>query len=90
MAPNSWLVQVKATQGRAVALRAEPQYLLVLHLSRSGQLTEVFNGPGSAAWACCGPMQRNGQRPVSLAKLRRLMAEVPTEQRLPSYAEADA
>ncbi len=86
VAPNGWLVQVKATQGTTVALRSEPQHLLVLHLGRVGQVSEVFNGPRSVVWACCGRMQRNSQRPVSLARLRALMTAVPTEQRLPSYA----
>lgn len=75
-------VEVKATQGSGVALRAEPQHLLVLHLARDGESSEVFNGPGALAWAHCGAMQKNGQRPISLTKLRKLMKQVPDGQRL--------
>lgn len=81
-APNGVLVQVKATQGKSVALRAEPNHLLVLFLAPTGEVTEVFNGPGSIVWAACGPMQRNGQRPIGLSKLRTLMATVAPSARL--------
>ena len=76
------LVQVKATQGKSVALRAEPQHLLVLHLSPTGEVTERFNGPGALAWAASGPMQKNGQRSIGLSKLRELMSKVPPSARL--------
>jgi len=75
-AKDGTLVQVKATQGQSVALRAEPQHLLVLHLASTGEVTEIFNGPGSIAWAACGPMQSNGQRSIRLSKLRTLMGKV--------------
>ena len=84
---NGLLVQVKATQGKSVALRAEPHHLLVLFLAQDGMVTEVFNGPGNIAWEACGPMQRNGQRPVGLAKLRGLMASVPPSAQLKSVRE---
>lgn len=77
-------VEIKATQGDTVALRAEPQHLIVLHLNKEGHSTEVFNGPGAPVWAHCGAMQKNGQRPVSLSRLRKLMAQVPDSHRLPA------
>jgi hypothetical protein len=80
--------EVKATQGKTVALRAEPQHLIVLHLNKEGQATEVFNGPGSLAWSRCGAMQKNGQRQVSLSTLRKLMAQVTDAQRIASRHEA--
>lgn len=75
-------VEIKATQGNAVALRASSVHLIVLHLARDGSCSEVFNGPGALAWAHCGAMQKNGQRPISIAKLRVLMVQVPDGQRL--------
>lgn len=76
-------VQVKATQAKSVALRSKPQHLLVLALLRNGTVDEVYNGPGMLAWSRIGPPQRNGQFPISLATLRKLMAEVPESARLP-------
>jgi len=81
-AQNGLLVQVKATQAKSVGLRAEPKHLLVLFLAPDGEVTEIFNGPGSVAWAACGPMQRNGQRPIGISKLKALMATVPPSARL--------
>ncbi len=82
-APSGALVEIKATQGSSVALREQPNHLIVLHLSKQGEASEVYNGPGAVVWSAAGAMQRNGQRPVSLSKLRMLMAQVPEALRLP-------
>ena len=76
------LVQIKATQGRSVGLRAEPEHLLVLKISRNGSTSEAFNGPGSLAWRAAGRMQKNGQRSISISKLQDLMEEVPADARI--------
>lgn len=80
------LVEIKATQGSSVALREEPNHLIVLHLSKLGEASEVYNGPRATVWSAAGAMQRNGQRSVSLSKLRALMAQVPEALRLPGCA----
>jgi hypothetical protein len=77
------MVQVKATQGKSVALRSEPEQLLVLSLLRDGTVDEVYNGPGSLAWARIGAPQKNGQFPLALGTLRKLMVGVASEARLP-------
>jgi hypothetical protein len=78
------LVQIKSTQGTSVALRAEPDHLIVIRLNRDGTIEEVYNGPGTLAWTNCGRQQKNGQSPISVSRLRRLMNEVAPAQRLPS------
>ena len=78
-------VEVKATQGSSVALRSEPEHLIVLHLDKEGQATEVYNGPGSLAWAECGAMQKNGQRAISLSRLRKIMGQVAEGERLRAH-----
>jgi hypothetical protein len=75
-------VQIKGTQRNRVALYAEPEHLLVLRFGDSG-VEEIYNGPGSAPWAACGPLGKNGQRTVSVSRLRRLAASVIKDQRLP-------
>jgi len=84
-APDGRLVQIKATQGRSVALRGSkpPDHLLVLKLNRNGSADEVFNGPGDLAWAKAGARGSNGQRPISLSMLAMLMKDVPQDARLP-------
>ena len=76
-------VQIKFTQGaRGVALRAEPDYLLVLRLAPDRFLEVVYNGNGKSPWSQSGSMQRNGQRQISLARLRAIDACVPDSDRL--------
>jgi hypothetical protein len=75
-------VEIKITQGMRVALRYEPEHLLVLKLRDEGSTEEVYNGPGHEPWAQSGRMQKNGQRPISLSKLEVLMRTVPKEKRI--------
>ena len=82
-APDGRLVQIKATQIGRISLSSEPRWLLVLRIHRDGTFSEEYNGPGKLAWEHCGKMQKNGQRPISLAKLGKLQAEVPDSVRLP-------
>lgn len=77
------LVEIKITQGKYIALREQPEHLIVLHLSKIGEALEIYNGLGILAWESAGAMQRNGQRSISLSKLHRLMAQVSNESRIP-------
>ena len=81
-APDGRLVQIKATQINRIAISSEPEWLLVLKIHKDGTFSEEYNGPGKLAWDHCGKMQKNGQRPISLAKLRELQTEVPEPERL--------
>ena len=76
-------VEIKLTQGRGVAIRHEPEHLIVLHRPIGGPIRVVFNGPGSVAWAAAGKMQKNGQRPISLSRLTALSNELAEQDRLP-------
>lgn len=76
------MVQIKATQGKGVRISSEPEHLLVLALNRNGA-SEIYNGPGGEPWRIAGPLQKNGQRALSLSTLRRLMQMVPAGARLP-------
>jgi hypothetical protein len=77
-------VEIKATQGDTVALRHEPEYLLVLKLHRNGTWDEVYNGPGDIVWSLIGhkPLPKNGQYQVGCSRLRELMKTVPADRRL--------
>ena len=76
-------VQIKATQGDTVGIRSECEHLIVLRLLHDGSVEEVFNGPGDLAWNAAGKMQKNGQRPLSVSRLRSMMGDVPVEARCP-------
>jgi len=75
-------VEVKTTQGESVGFRCEPPALIVLKLAPDGSAAEIYNGPGSLVWQHAGKPGKNGQRTISLTKLRKLMAEIPEEQRI--------
>ena len=69
-------VQIKATQVNRIAISSKPDYLIVIKLFSDGSWEEVYNGPGKLAWDSAGKMQKNGQRPISLSRLRSLMSSV--------------
>jgi hypothetical protein len=82
---NGRKVEIKATQGSRVSLRSGPELLLVFLLLRDGSLEEIYSGPGAPVWSLVEskPRPSNGQYSVSLAQLRKLMKDVPPEQRVP-------
>lgn len=80
------MVQIKTTQGDMVGLRSEPQHLLVIKILKDGNIDEIFNGPGKIAWDKSGKMQKNGQRPISVNKLKYLMKSIDSDDRLNSIS----
>ena len=77
------LIEVKATQGSKVSLRSEPKHLIVLKIEADGSAIEIYNGPGELPWKQAGKIQSNGQRPISLSKLRSLMANLTPKEMAP-------
>jgi hypothetical protein len=55
---------------------------IVLHMSKEGEFEEVYNGPGKTAWEAAGKPMKNGQRQLSLSKLRILNLDVSPEDRI--------
>jgi hypothetical protein len=80
------LVQIKATQVKFIGLSSEPNHLIVIQIQSDGSFLEIFNGPGNVAWNAAGKIQKNGQRPISLQRLRLLMRNIDERSRLPSLA----
>jgi len=75
-------VQIKATQGSNVGISSCPDYLIVIKIHPDGAFSEIYNGPGSMIWNAAGKMQKNGQRPIQLSKLKRLMESVSSEDKI--------
>jgi len=69
-------VQIKITAGKRVSMYAECKRLVVLRIESPEEAEIVYDGPGRPAWKCAGKVQKNGQRSVSLAKLRVLAADL--------------
>ena len=65
-------VQIKVTHGKKIGLYDEPDNLLVLQVQRDGTFSEVYYGLGKAPWENTGKVQKNGQRYITIARLRKL------------------
>jgi hypothetical protein len=66
------LVEIKATQGGSISLRSEPERLIVIKLLKEGSFKKIYDGDGKIVWESAGLMQSNGQRRISLSKIRGL------------------
>lgn len=75
-------IQIKATQTNRVSISSEPDYLVVIKIEANGTYNELYNGRGSLVWQCAGKMQKNGQRSISISKLRELMKSVPESDKI--------
>ncbi len=67
-------VQIKMTAADGIAMYGPCKRLVVLRVVSPEEAEIVFDGPGDVAWSRAGKPQKNGQRVVSLAKLRSLDA----------------
>ena len=78
-------VEIKATQGKSVGFRHEPEHAIVIKINKQGTFEEVYNGPGPLVWKQFAgkPLPSNGQYSIGLAKLKALMEHVSEGQRLP-------
>ena len=87
-------VQIKVTQIDRVSFSGKQEYedapdqVLVIAIDKSGGSVVEFNGPGKLIYENLGKPHKNGQSQISLAKLRRLMDDVPEEQQLPQKKRA--
>ncbi len=78
-------IQIKITQTERIALSSQPDYLIVLRIDRTGTIEEVYNGPGKTPWEMTGAVQKNGQRAISLKKLRSI--KVPECRRIGFFSD---
>lgn len=67
-------VQIKLTAGKRIAMYAECVRLVVLAIVSADEAEIIYDGPGAPVWQAAGPMAKNGQRSISLSKLKRIHA----------------
>lgn len=60
------------TGGKSVAMYAECIRHVVLKVVSHEEAEIVYDGPGAPAWSAAGKIGKNGQRVVSLSRLRAL------------------
>ena len=75
-AKDGKMVQIKATQINRIAISSAPDFIIVIQLQSDGSWIEIYNGPGKIVWDNAGKMQKNGQRQISIHKLKCLMEKV--------------
>lgn len=77
-------VQIKTTGQDRVAIKYEPDYLIVLYIRKDGEIFEVYNGPGDAPWNSASKPDRNNNRYMTVPKLMELDRIVVENQRIPT------
>ncbi|MDF2434771.1 MAG: hypothetical protein JWP44_4402 [Mucilaginibacter sp.] len=66
---------IKMTAGKSVAMSTECIRPVVLRVVSPEEAEIVYDGPGAPAWSAAGKIGKNGQRVVSLSRLRVLDGE---------------
>jgi len=65
-------VQVKMAAGTSIAMYDCCVRLIVLKVISPVEAEVIYDGPGEPVWINAGKVQKNGQRTLSLSKLRKL------------------
>jgi len=81
------MVQIKMTAGRSIAMYADCDRLVVLRVVSPHEAEIVYDGDGAPAWAAAGAMGKNGQKVISLSRLKSLpkVLSAPVPAVLPSF-----
>ena len=82
-------VQIKLTQGRKIQIRHKPDYLIVLYMTSTGQIYEVYNGSGDRAWRVVGKKSSNNSYTMSVGRLMAVDAEVDKDERIKAIHHID-
>lgn len=82
---DSKKVQIKITQQNNIMISSKPEHLLVLYLNNeSGEVYEVYNGPGDLVWDSKKSLDSHNYKHFSLGKLMMLDKNVEPDKRLQS------
>jgi len=73
-------VQIKLTQGKSIAIRSEPDHLIVLRSTFDLAIKVGYNGRGVPVWSKVGKLQKNGARSISVRMLREIDSDVPSAE----------
>jgi Family of unknown function (DUF6998) len=75
MDSNNRCVQIKLTAGNSIAMYANCDRLIVMWIESAHCARLIYDGDGEPIWAVAGKRQKNGQRRVGLAAIRRIAEE---------------
>ncbi len=77
-------VQIKITQQDSIVINHEPEYLIALYLNKSGDVYEIYNGPGNAPWDSASKRDSHNNRHMLVNKLMKLDRQVDSSLRIAS------
>ena len=75
-------VQIKITQQDNIVINGKPDYLLVLYLTKNGNVYEVYNGPGDEPWNTASNYDNHNNRHMMVNRLMELDAKVCLKDRI--------
>ena len=75
-------IQIKSTQQDNIVISGKPDYLVVLYLTKKGNVYEVYNGPGAEPWGMYPKEDSHNNRHMLVNKLMELDAAVAPEKRI--------
>ncbi len=82
-------VQIKISQQDNIVINHEPEHLIVLYLKKSGDIYEVYNGPGKEPWETSSKKDSHNNRHMRVNKLMELDKTVKQEDRIPAVHEIE-
>ena len=77
---NGRKVQIKISQQDNIVINHEPEYLIVMYLNKSGNVYEVYNGPGKEPWNNAGKRDSHNNRHIMVNNLMELDKNVASNQ----------
>lgn len=75
-------VQIKITQQDNIVINGKPDYLIVMYLTKAGDVYEVYNGPGEKPWESASSKDSHNNRHMLVNKLMELDADVAPKDRI--------
>ncbi len=70
-------VQIKMTGGKRIAMYERCVRLVVLQVVSTEEAEIIYDGPGETVWNAAAKIAKNGQRSISVAKLKALAVLAP-------------
>ena len=83
---NGKKVQIKGTQGNNyIIIKEQPDFLLVVHLdTETGEIKEIYNGPGDLVWQYCSYIPNMNHYKLSINNLLKADLSIKNEDRIPA------
>lgn len=82
-------VQIKISQQDNIAIKHEPDYLIVMYLNKNGNIYEVYNGPGKLPCKSTSKRDSRNNIHIRVNKLMELDKQVPENERITKINEIE-